>query len=218
MACVARAAYGHTAHFYGGAYPACLVADFIAAGLRAGDACSVILTPPNRLAVERQLRARGCGVGVGVGVGTGNTSIGRCRGTYQVVDTHLALATLVVGGCLDLLLARSMLTDMFSRTAPGTSGGKRLAGDLAPTLIAAGQADDALAIERLVDTLAAAHRAAVFCAYPIKDVCQGASTRSLFSVCAEHASLEFPERLWVQDLLDKSGCRAGPRLASTRFA
>ena len=221
MACDPSAAYGHTAHFYGGDYPACLVADFIAAGLRAGDACSVILTPPNRLAVERQLRARGfgVGVGVGVGVGTGNTSIGSCRGTCQVVDTHLALATLVVGGCLDLVLARSMLTDMFSRTAAGTSsGGKRLAGDLAPTLFAAGQADDALAIERLVDTLAAAHRAAVFCAYPIKDVCQGASTRSLFRVCAEHASLEFPERLWVQDLLDKSGCRAGPRLASTRFA
>ena len=217
MACDPSAAYGHTAHFYGGDYPACLVADFIAAGLRAGDACSVILTPPNRLAVERQLRARG--FGVGVGVGTGNTSIGSCRGTCQFVDTHLALATLVVGGCLDLVLACSMLTDMFSRTAPGTSsGGKRLAGDLAPTLFAAGQADDALAIERLVDTLAAAHRAAVFCAYPIKDVCQGASTRSLFSVCAEHASLEFPERLWVQDLLDKSGCRAGPRLASTRFA
>ena len=216
MACEPSAAYGHTAHFYVGAYPASLVADFIVAGLRVGDACTVILTPRHRLAVERQLQARG--LGVGVGVGAGNGSIGSYRGAYRVVDTHVALATLVVDGCLDWVLARSMLTDMFGRTAPGTSGGKRLAGDLAPTLIAAGQADDALAIERLVDTLAAAHRAAVFCAYPIKDVCQGASTRSLFSVCAEHASLEFPERLWVQDLLDKSGCRAGPRLASTRFA
>ena len=63
MACDPSAAYGHTAHFYGGDYPACLVADFIAAGLRAGDACSVILTPPNRLAVERQLRARGFEIG-----------------------------------------------------------------------------------------------------------------------------------------------------------
>ncbi len=184
-------ACGHAVHFYDQAYPADAASDFIAAGLRAGDACVVVLTAPNRRAVAQRLRAQGL-----------RTDAAHShRGSYRAIDTHDALAAMQVGGRLDLSKARVLLASVLGPPVDGSTRRARLVGDPAPTLLAAGQPEDAIVLEAIVDRLAAAHGAEVFCAYPIADFCRPGRMQSLFEVCAEHNTLAFPERLWAHALL-----------------
>jgi hypothetical protein len=81
---------------------------------------------------------------------------------------------------------------------------------LAPALVAAGHADDAVAFEALVHRLTVEHGASVICAYAIHAVCGHGNMTSLLRLSAEHASLELPDRLWVRALR-----RPAPRLAAT---
>jgi MEDS: MEthanogen/methylotroph, DcmR Sensory domain len=188
-----RPACSHLIHFYDRAYPAEAVSDFIAAGLAAGDACVVLLTAPHRHAVEQRLHA--CGMRTDAN--------GSDPGTYRAIDTDEALSRMVVDGRLDMQRARDLLASVLCPPAHSGSRRVRAAGDPAPTLFSAGQRDDAVAFEGLVDSLAAAHGAAVFCAYPIADFCREGHTQSLFRFCAEHTALEFPERMWADGFLPR---------------
>ena len=101
-------------------------------------------------------------------------------------------------GQLDLRRASEAMTPLMSRPAGGGNRRIRAAGDLAPTLAAAGHGDDAVAFEGLVHRLVVAHGASVICAYPIPDVCVEGNMASLLRLSAEHATLEFPEKLWLR--------------------
>ena len=196
--CTAASACAHAVHFYDQAYPADAASDLIAAGLRAGDACVLLLTAPHRHAVEQRLRAQGLHTGAGQG---------SC-GSYRAIDTHEALAAMQLGGRLDLSKAHELLSAVLAPAADGSVQRARVVGDAAPTLLAAGRADDAIALEAIVDRIAIAHSAEVFCAYPIADFCRQGHTRSLFEVCAEHSTLAFPERLWAQGFMPSRGARS----------
>ena len=186
-----RSGCHHTVHYYADTFPAATASEFIAAGLRAGEVCVVVLVEPHRRAVEQALRARGvC------------TEPGACTpGSYLALDTTATLSRLLVESRLDMARAADALTALLSPPAEGGGGRVRLLGDLAPVLFAASNAADAIALEALVDRLAATHGAAVFCAYPVQAFCREGHTQSLYRISAEHASLEFPERLWVQGFL-----------------
>lgn len=115
-------ACGHAVHFYDQAYPADAASDFIAAGLRAGDACVVVLTAPNRRAVAQRLRAQGL-----------RTDAAHShRGSYRAIDTHDALAAMQVGGRLDLSKARVLLASVLGPPVDGSTRRARLVGDPAP--------------------------------------------------------------------------------------
>jgi MEDS: MEthanogen/methylotroph, DcmR Sensory domain len=175
----------HLALFYADAYPAAEVGDFFAAGLAAGDSCLALLTAPHRRAVEEALQARGVRIEAAA---------------YVAVDTDAALAQWRVDGRLDLRRASEAMTPLMTPPAGGSKRRIRAAGDLAPTLVAAGQAEDAVAFEALVHRLTVEHGASVICAYAIHDVCGHGNMNSLLRLSAEHATLEFPERLWLQGL------------------
>jgi len=72
---------------------------------------------------------------------------------------------------------------------------------LAPTLVAAGNMDDAVAFEGLVHRLAQEQRAAVICAYPIHAFVRRADLHTVLRLSAQHDRLEFPDRLWLQEQL-----------------
>ena len=179
----------HSVHFYADAYPAEEASDFIAAGLLAGDTCIVMLIQPHRQAVEQRLTARG--------IKSGHQS--SHSGSYIAMDTHDALSQLMVDGRLDHDRATEALGSLMSQTSG--SGRVRLAGDPSPVLFAAGNHEDAIALEALVDKLATLHSASVFCAYPIQGFYRDGNTASLVRVSAEHSVLEFPEGLWVHGYL-----------------
>lgn len=189
-----RSVCSHTVHFYDQAYPAQAASDFIAAGLLAGDACVVMLVGPHRQAVERALNTRGIAT----------DPDGAHPGTYVAIDTDEALSQLVVDGRLDMKRAAESLAALLRARAQGGTGQVRLIGDPAPALFAAGNQEDAIALEGLVDQLANEHGAAVFCAYPTGVFCREGHTRSLFRVSAEHSALAFPEQLWVRGFLPQA--------------
>lgn len=175
----------HLALFYADDYPAEEVGDFFAAGLAAGDHCLALLTAPHRRAVAQCLEARG---------------LGAAHAAYAAVDTDEVLAQCLVDGRLDLQRASALLTPLM--TVPARSGLRRVraAGDLAPALVAAGKINDAVAFEALVHRLTLAHDATVICAYPIGAIWGRDNMRALLRLSAEHASVEFPEQLWIRAL------------------
>jgi MEDS: MEthanogen/methylotroph, DcmR Sensory domain len=179
----------HSVHFYDKAYPAEAASDFVAAGLRAGDTCVVLLAQPARSAVERCLKERG------IATGTDGGSPKACRS----IDTHQVLSELVVDGRLDLGRSAEMLGGLLSEA--GGSGQVRLVGDPAAVLLAAGNERDATALEELVDELRLLHRASVFCAYPLQRFFNPGNTLALLRTSAHHASVAFPEGLWIRPYL-----------------
>lgn len=186
-----RSGCHHTAHYYADAFPTDAASAFIAAGLRAGEACVLMLVEPHRQAVEQALTARGVG-----------TDPAACApGSYLALDTGAALSPLLVDGRLDMARAAAALNTLLSPPRAGGGRPVRLVGDPAPTLFAAGNVADAIALEALVDRLAATHGAAVFCAYPVQAFCREGHPQSLYRISAEHSSLEFPDHLWVQGFL-----------------
>lgn len=176
--------FRHLVHFYDGPYPAEEACDFIEAGLHAGDACVVMLTQANRQAVVDDLAARRLFT----------TPSMPPAGHYVVLDTHEALAGLMVDGRLDKERAAEALGSLLSPVTHGSSGQVRLVGDPAPTLFAAGNEDDALALETLVGKLCAAHGALVFCAYSKQDLHRHGNPNSLSMLCAAHSEAAFPKR------------------------
>ena len=177
--------FRHLVHFYDDAYPAEEACDFIAAGVRAGDTCIVMLTQANRQAVDQGLEARRLF----------STPSGPHAGQYLVMDTHEALAGLMVDGQLDKERAAESLGALLSPASHGSSGQVRLVGDPAPTLFAAGNEDDALALEALVGKLCAVHAALVFCAYSKQDLHRHGNPNSLSMLCAAHSEAKLPDAL-----------------------
>ena len=179
----------HSVHFYDDVYPAEAASDFVAAGVRAGDTCVVMLTQPARAEVERCLKARGI-----------SASLDSAQGQpWITMDTHDALSELVIDGRLD----RGRTAEVLGQLLGQGSGGRRvrLVADLAPVLFASGYEEDAMALEALVDELALVHSASVFCAYAMHGLFRLGTANALVRVSAEHSAVAFPDRLWIRALL-----------------
>ncbi len=166
--------FRHLVHFYDGAYPAEEACDFIEAGLRVGDTCIVMLTQANRQGIDQVVEAR-------------RLFSKPPAGQYLVMDTHEALTGLMVGGRLDKERAAESLGTLLNPATHGSSAQVRLVGDPAPTLLASGNEDDALALEALVGRLCAVHSALVFCAYSKQDLHVHGNPNSLSMLCAAHS-------------------------------
>jgi hypothetical protein len=181
----ARIGYSHRACFYSGSDPADIATDFIARGVVSGDRCIVLLTKPCRDALAQRLANRGL-------------DIASCT----VLDTHQVLAGLSVDGRLDEALATMVVGTAFG-AAPtdGKLVRARAVGDLAPTLHASGNAQDAVVLERIIDTLARRFDVSVLCAYSIHGFCNVGNLGPLLRVCAEHSLLEFPLGPWCDEYI-----------------
>jgi hypothetical protein len=179
----------HAVLFYDNAYPAEIVSEFLINGLAAGDSCVVLLTASHRRAVEQCLRARQV----------------RIEDTDVVtVDTDEVLSRLLVDGRLDMQLASELLTPLMRPASASARCRVRAVGDLAPVLCAAGNTDDAVAFENLVHRLTRENEASVICAYSISAHSGSSGLEALLRLSAEHATVEFPERMWIQRLLSDS--------------
>lgn len=179
----------HSVYFYDGTYPVEAASDFVAAGLRGGDTCVVMLAQPARSAVERRLKTHGIDIG---------PDSGRAK-VYRAIDTHEALSELVVDGRLDRERSAEVLGRLLSEA--GESGRMRLVGDPAAVLFAAGNEEDANVLEDLVNELALQHSALVFCAYELRGFFRHADTNALLSMSARHCAVTFPEGLWIRSYL-----------------
>ena len=174
----------HHLHFYEDDYPAQQVSDFLAEGLEAGDSGLLVLTQAHRQAVEHCLRM--CGV--------------HYEDACVFVDTDEALAQVRASGSVDLRLTREVLTAFMSPAARGVLQRVRTVGDLAPTLCAMGEVDEAIAVEALVHSLNQEHGGFTLCAYALPQRADGFDMRLLYRLSAEHNAIHFPSQLWTERL------------------
>ena len=75
-----------------------------------------------------------------------------------------------------------------------------ITGDLAPTLCAMGEVDEAIAIEALVHSLNQEHGGFTLCAYALPQRADGFDMRLLYRLSAEHNAIHFPSQLWTERL------------------
>jgi anti-sigma regulatory factor (Ser/Thr protein kinase) len=154
--------------------------DYVATGLRQGDAVLAVLTPEHAAALHTALRGTDA-----------PAATAAAEGWFVVLDAAETLATFVADGVLD----RTLLTDCLGGLlASLTAGGRpvRAAGEMVAVLWAEGNITGALALEDAWNELAEAYTFALLCPYPA-DVLVRADLGDIGRLCEQHSEIVAPE-------------------------
>src|SRR4051794_14667467 len=147
-------------------------ADFIGAGLRAGEVGLVVVTPAHRADLEQRLRAE----------------CPDLLGRYEALDAAETLARLMADGLPDPVRFADVIGGLVARAAVG-DGRVRIVGEMVALLAAAGNHAATLRLEELWNRLQATHPFALLCAYPVAQL-DGQALAGVFGdVCARHTRI-----------------------------
>jgi signal transduction histidine kinase len=176
---------GHTVQFYEDEGFLCgAVADYLAAGLAAGERLLVIATKRRREAFTRHLTAKGF-------------DVERAHVGKQVawVDAHDALAAFMTGSMPDRRRFEAVIGGALERSRRGAGPGPvRAYGELVDLLCQDGKAAAAIRLEELWNELVAAHGLTLLCAYGIGSFHEEAHAHHFQAICGEHARVVPTER------------------------
>jgi excisionase family DNA binding protein len=151
------------------------VADFLGAGLRAGDAGIAIATTAHLAGIAERLQAAGL-----------DTTAARASGQYVELDAAETLARFMVAGAPDRERFATVVGSVVERAA-ANGRGVRAFGEMVALLAADGQHEATVALETLWNDLHRRHAFALFCAYPMEGLGGEAGAALLEHVCAEHS-------------------------------
>jgi signal transduction histidine kinase len=151
------------------------VAEYIGAGLRAGDAGLVLATPAHRAGLEERLRAAGLDV-----------AAARASGQYASLDAAETLARFMVDGTPDPARFSEAVRDVVARAS---SDGRRarIFGEMVALLVDEGNHAAAIRLEELWNELQRSQTFSLLCAYPMARLGGEALAGALGDVCAAHA-------------------------------
>jgi signal transduction histidine kinase len=184
-----------------------VVADFLGAGLGAGDRLAIIASAAHQDLFAGRLRARGF-----------DPAAARDRGQLVCLDARETLATLMVDGMpsgerLEAIVGSALLTEKSS------SGRMRAYGEMVDLLWTQGNARAALALEDLWNELQRRHPVDLLCAYTLGSFFTRAS--GLHEVCGRHGQLlglqpaasppgeaELPAAQYSREVRDAAALRA----------
>jgi PAS domain S-box-containing protein len=159
------------------------VAEFVIAGLHAGEGALVVATPAHHTALAECLSNRGINL----------PSLEAC-GRYTALDASETLATFMVDAAPDERLFRESVGRVVAeagREVPGL----RVFGEMVALLWAEGKHEAALRLEEYWNNLAKSHVFSLMCAYPI-GVFDDTQQREKFArVCGEHSHVAPSESL-----------------------
>lgn len=144
------------------------VAEFIAAGLRAGEVGAVVATPRRRTAIESRLLASGCGLG----------------DRYIALDAEQTLARIMADGAPDAARFAEVVEGICARA---NDRPLRLFGEMVSLLVATGNAQAAVRLEALWNDLLRHHQIRLLCAYSVGAFGKNAQSQILDEVCAAHS-------------------------------
>jgi excisionase family DNA binding protein len=150
------------------------VAAFLTAGLRAGEACIVVVTPAHRGELEERLHAAGL-----------DLDAAHAAGQYEVLDAAETLACFMVDGSPDAARFVEVVGGIIALAEQMCR--VRVFGEMVALLAADGNHTAALRLEELWNALHRTRAFALFCAYPLRNFGDAASTDLLGAVCAEHS-------------------------------
>ena len=168
----------HVVGFYEtAAFLAGSVRDFLAPGLRAGDAAIVVACASHRALFSRALEK------VGIDVRAAQRS-----GRYIALDASEMLSTFMVTCLPDATRFSATIEKLIHRAALGTRN-VRIYGEMVAVLWDQGNVVAAIKLERLWNDLAVRHPFSLFCAYPIRSFDTDAGAEQFQQVCAQHSTV-----------------------------
>jgi hypothetical protein len=146
------------------------VADYIGAGLRAGEAAVIIATPPHRAAIERKLAAAGL------------------RGRLEVLDAERTLARFMEDGMPQWNAFREIVGGLIAelRLQHPTV---RAYGEMVDVLWQRGQREAAIRLEEYWNELGKLQTFSLFCAYRMNPLEIETYGGALQAVCKVHSHL-----------------------------
>lgn len=155
------------------------VATLSAKALDAGDSVLLIATESHLKEIERRIAA------------SGFARSNRC----MTLDAHATLSRLMIDGSPDQTRFDDVIGGMVDTAyAQSTHGFVFAFGEMVALLCDAGNADGALKLEQLWNSLAKRRRFSLYCAYPLDSFRRPLNLDFLTQICEEH-SLTIPSAL-----------------------
>ncbi len=151
--------------------------DFVASGLRAGEAAIIVATKAHRDALDEALAVAGL-----------DLAEARREGRYISLDAAETLSTLMVDGAPDPLRFRRVVGSIIL-AAIGGGRGVRVFGEMVALLCEEGNVAGAISLEELWNDLADSLPFSLFCAYPIGGFGSEEASDAFNRICAQHSSV-----------------------------
>ncbi|HET9016768.1 MAG TPA: ATP-binding protein [Thermomicrobiaceae bacterium] len=174
------APHRHTVQFYqDDGYLLDELARFVGAALGAGDAAVVIATESHRSHLGVRLRALGL-----------DPEQAERQGRYVPLDAAEVLDRCLRDGRPDATAFLPVLRGIIDRAAASVrSAAPRVAvfGEMVALLCADGRGDDAVALERIWNTVPKEHNVDILCAYPMASFARADDAGRFADVCAAHS-------------------------------
>jgi hypothetical protein len=173
----------HTVQFYGDDDHLCnAVAEFTASGLHAGEPAVIIATPFHQKGIVKQLEARDV-----------DAEHARHIGDLVLLDAEDMLGRLLVNGVPESGLFHTGVGGLLSQTSRGREEVPiRAYGEMVDVLWRAGNADAAIRLEALWNTLLDARPLSLLCGYGIGPFFKRSA--DYHAVCAQHSHVVNPFR------------------------
>ena len=155
-------------------------ADFIRAGLHAGDTAIVIATKPHRDKLEKRLR---------MDISRAAARHPRAE-QYVALDAADALSKVSKHGWPDEGRVSDWIGSILKRATDRGNGRVRVFGEIVGLLCAEGKHEAAIRLEELWNGLAKVHSFSLLCAYPMRAFPRKADTAPFLAICNEHRRVE----------------------------
>jgi DNA-binding NarL/FixJ family response regulator len=157
------------------------VTRFIAAALKAGNAAIVVATESHRDSLLLRLRTHGLDIGAAI-------EQGRCI----ALDAADALPKFMLRDVLDPVRFLEALGNYISKAAK-TFRGKQarvgIFGEMCHLLLAQGNAEAAIQVEKLGNQLAETYDVDILCGYSVRNLQGGMDSHIFQRICAEHSAV-----------------------------
>ncbi len=167
----------HCVQFYeDDAFLASAVADFLAAGLRAGQPAIVIATKAHRDSFEERLTADGIDV-----------ETARTTGQLVLLDVNAMLSSCILDGAPHPERFRATLGAAIERSTVGRPHvSVRLYGEMVDVLWKDGRTDDAIRLEELWNDLGRHYDFSLLCAYAMGNFYKSEDAARFQEICRQH--------------------------------
>ncbi|MDQ6893033.1 MAG: ATP-binding protein [Acidobacteriota bacterium] len=153
--------------------------NFLAEGLRSGDAAVVIATEALRDCLDRILAASGL-----------NLAALRAQGCYVTLDAAQTLASFMVDSLPDRDRFSEVVGNAIAKaSASSRSGGARAFGEMVAVLCGAGSPHAAIELERLWNELGRTRRFTLLCGYPMELFRGNAHCDAFAEICEAHGDI-----------------------------
>jgi DNA-binding NarL/FixJ family response regulator len=156
-------------------------ARFIEAALKNGNAIIVVVTEAHRSHLLSRLEADGVNVPAAIE-----------QGSYIPWDASDALSSLTVGDTLDPVRCAKVIGGLIvaaARSVKGEYGRVVACGEIAPTLLAMGNAEGAIRLEHLWDEITRGYGVHTLCGYLSSAFSDKGSSPILEHICAAHSAV-----------------------------